>query len=139
MPIWERYDDSVSLTNQADHANRQLLHNQVTDNVFQSADIIFIDGIITVITDTDDLIGVRLLLLHENFLDGQITEDDPAPYDEGVWYSFWCSRGPLVFRLRSKKTLHPEHKLWLNIWKARGSAPTVVNIGSMLFEAYKHI
>ncbi len=138
MPIWERYDTTNTLGAVGDHGNTELLHNQQADENFESIDLVFVDGIVTIITNTDDLIGVRLLILDEQILTANINEDDPEPHNPAVWYTWFAARGPMVFRLRSKKTLPPEHKLWLNVWKARGTTASTVNAGFLLYEAAKH-
>ncbi len=138
MAIWERYQAGHTVAAAGVHVNSELLHNFQGAENFESGDIVFVDGILTVITDTDDLCGVRLLIAHENITSGALTEDSPAPHEPGVWYSWFCARGPLVFRMRSKKTLPPEHKLWLQTWKALGSTSTICNSGILLYEQFKH-
>ncbi len=138
MAIWERYQAGHLLSTAGTHQNSELLQNQQADENFESGDIVFVDGIITVLTDTDDLCGVRLLILDEEVTSGGFDENDPEPHQPQVWYTWFVGRGPLVFRLRSKKTLPPEHKLWLQSWKALGSASTNIRSGILLYEQFKH-
>ncbi len=138
MAIWERYDQVSNLLNVGDHVNTQLFHNQATSDNFQSADIVVVDGIVTVLTNTDDLVGVRLLVVDEGLVDADLTEDDPAPHHHSVYYSWFCGRGPLVFRLRAKRTIPPEHKLWLQAWKAQGGSQSAVRTGEHFYMQLKH-
>lgn len=140
MAIWERYQPAFNtVTNVGDHESIPVLHNEIggSDN-FQVADLVVVDGIITVMCDTNDLCGVRMLILDENIATADINEDDPEPHHPSVYYSWFCAAGPLVFRLRSKKTLPPEHKLWFQIWKANGVLLTSVKVGVHLYIQLKH-
>lgn len=139
MAIWERFSTENTLSTAATHTNNLLLHNQEDTDNFQNADIVLVDGILTVITDTDDLCGVRLILMHELIEDdANLDEGNPQPDSRQVWYTFFCARGPLVFRLRSKKTLWPQHKLYLQAWKEKGGTSTTIRCGILLLEQLKH-
>lgn len=138
MALWERYDQTSTLTTVGSHFNTEILYNSEDTDNFQNADLVLVDGIVTIITDTDDLCGVRFVLLPDVVASGSISMDDPDPDSRQVWYSFFCARGPLVFRLKSKKTLFPQHKLWMTVWKARGTASTVINTGEQFLMQLKH-
>ncbi len=138
MALWERYQGEQSVAAVGVHANTELFHNQEDTDNFQNADIVAVDGILTVLTPDDDLIGIRLLVAHELLTSGDLTEDAPAPDSPQVWYNFFAGRGPLIFRLRSKKTVPPQHKLWVQSWKAAGSATTPVRFGIQIFWQLKH-
>ncbi len=138
MAIWERFATNTQLTGSGSHTNSEILHNQEDTDNFQNADIVFVDGIVTIHTDTDDLCGVRFIVAHEVLTTGDLTEDVPSPDSGMVWYSHFVARGPLVFRYRSKKTLRPQHKLWCQMWKQIGSTQTQLNVGIQLFEQLKH-
>ncbi len=138
MPIWERYDQRNSVTNVGDHVNTNVLTNEEDTDNFQNADLIIVDGIITILTSTDDLCGVRLVVMPEVVVTGSITEDLPTPDSRAVWYSFFCGRGPLVFRMKSKKTIPPQNKLWVTAWKAQGTSVTAIDVGLMLLLQLKH-
>ncbi len=138
MPIWERYSVDNTLVAAGSIVNDQLFHNEEDTDNFQSADVIIVDGIVTVITTTDNLVGVRLVIAHEIMVSGDLTQFQPAPHDRMVYYSWFCARGPLVFRLRSKKTIPPENKLWLQTWKEKGALSTEVKVGVHMFLHLKH-
>ncbi len=138
MALWERYDTQSIVTAVGDHTvSNVLLNEEDTDN-FQNADLAIVDGIVTVITNSDDLVGVRLLLTDEIVDINDINEGDPEPGNRMVWYTWFCARGPLIFRLRSKRLLHPHHFLRMNIWKARGTTATTVNVGMNFLLQLKH-
>ncbi len=138
MPIWERYDRGNTLVAAGFHVNDSVLLNEEDTDNFQNADIVIVDGIVTVVTDTDDLVGVRLMVIHNSLASADINEDAPKPHEPQVYYSWYCARGPLVFRLRSKKTIPPGHRLWLQTWKAQGGNSTVCRVGLHLFMQLKH-
>ncbi len=138
MPVWERYDGTVSLGAVGTHANAEIFANAQADENFEASDVVGVDGILTLITDTDDLCGLRLIVAPEEMVTGDITEDIPQPHSRMIWYSWFAARGPMVFRLRSKKTVPPEHKLWVNMWKARGTATTNLNWGLHVLWVVKH-
>ncbi len=138
MPVWERYSGQNTLVAGGEHINTNVFSNTQSDENFESSDVVAVDGILTVQTDTDDLCGVRLLVLDGTISSGSITESDPAPHERGVWYSFFAARGPMVFRLRSKKTVPPAFNLWLETWKEQGSTSTKVNWGFHVLWVVKH-
>ncbi len=138
MPVWERYSQTQTLTSVGEHGNTLVFANEANVDNFQSADIVVVDGIITIHTNTDDLIGARLLVVPEALVSADLNEDDPEPHHTQVYYSWFVARGPLVFRLRSKKTIPPEHNLWMQLWKAQGANATIVNTGQHILLQLKH-
>ncbi len=139
MPVWERYDgEYAGVGAEGSHNNRELFHNVQADENFEASDVVIVDGILTLITDTDDLFGVRLLVVPEEILTATLTEDTPQPHNDMVYYSWYAARGPMVFRLRSKRTVPPEHKLWLQAWKAKGTTTSVIRWGIHLLFVVKH-
>ncbi len=138
MPVWERYDGGVVLTAVGDHNNRELFHNLQADENFEASDVVIVDGIFTAIADTDDLLGVRLLVVPEEIATGTLNEDTPQPHNDMVYYQWFVGRGPMVFRLRSKRAVPPEHKLWLQTWKAQGANATNLRWGIRMLFVVKH-
>ncbi len=138
MPVWERYDGASVVAAVGDHGNQEIFANAQADENFEASDVVGVDGILTVITDTDDLCGIRLIVAPEEMVTGDITEDVPQPHNRMIWYSWFAARGPMVFRLRSKKTVPPEHKLWVNTWKARGTSSTNIFWGLHVLWVVKH-
>ncbi len=138
MPVWERYDGNATLSAVGQHSNQEVFANAQADENFEASDVVGVDGILTVITDTDNLCGIRLIVAPEEMVSADINEDVPQPHNRMVWYSFYAARGPMVFRLRSKKTVHPEHKLWINLWKAQGTDSTVLFWGLHVLWVVKH-
>ncbi len=138
MPVWERYDGSHSVTAVGNHVNQEVFANAQADENFEASDVVGVDGILTVITDTDDLCGLRLIVAPEEMVTADITEDVPQPHNRMIWYSWFVGRGPMVFRLRSKKTVPPEHKLWITGWKAQGSSATAIRWGLHVLWVVKH-
>ncbi len=138
MAVWERYHGGHSVTAEGSSNNVELFHNQQADENFEASDVVIVDGIFTCITNTDDLCGIRLLVAPEELVTGDFTEDVPQPHSQMVYYSWFVARGPMVFRLRSKRTVPPEHKLWLTSWKASGTVQTDVKFGIHLLFVVKH-
>ncbi len=136
MAIWERYQRSSVLGAVGSHVDSELLENEAAAENFQSADLVIVDGIVTIVADQPTLCGVRLLILDAE--DTSQTEDDPEPHHPAVYYTWFAGLGVQAFRLRSKKTLPPEHKLWLQTWKAGGTTTTNVHVGLMLYIQLKH-
>lgn len=140
MAHWLRFDHTATLLTVGDHNNLELLHNDLPSfEEWQSGDLVIVDGIVTVAVDTlGSLIGVRLLVASEHLGTADLDEDNPQPFDPMVYYSWYVAGGPVVFRLRSKKTVHPEEKLWLQTWKAQGVTSPIVLVGLHLLVVYKH-
>ncbi len=138
MAIWERYDQSTILASVGTHTNTEVLHNEEDTDNFQNADLVLVDGIVTIVTNDDNLVGVRFIIAHEALVDADLDENVPSPDSRMVWYSFFAARGPLIFRLKSKKTLFPQHKLWLQVWKAQGTNTTTIRTGEMVLMQLKH-
>lgn len=134
---WERFSTVNTLTTAGTHNNFELFSNQgITPGGGESLverPVIIVDGIVTIITDTDDLIGVRLVVAHEIIVDGDLSDTVPVDHDDMVYYSWFCARGPSYFRLRSKKSIQHNEKLWLTAWKESGSASTITRVGLRLF------
>ncbi len=127
MASWERFSASAAITSLGNHANTEVFSNAAAPQQFYESKITVVDGIVTCLADSDDLWGARLIVAHELIVTGDISDTVPDEHDPGIFYSWFVGRGPLVFRLRSKKTVPPEHKLWLTLWKEQGSA-TSANI-----------
>lgn len=128
MANWERYTFFQTVTAVGDHQNQvQEVNADLPDQ--RNADLVAVDGILTVLTNTDNLVGLRLLILDDTIATANITEDNPGPHESSVWYNFFAGRGPMVFRMRSKKTLPPNHNLWIQVWKASGTDATAVHVG----------
>jgi len=140
MPVWERYDGEQSHATEGAHVNQEVFHNEQAagGENFEAADVVAVDGILTVITDTDDLMGLRLLIAPEEMVSGDMDENNPQPHSRIVWYSWYAARGPMVFRLRSKRTVPPEYKMWLQTWKARGTTATQIRWGLHILWVVKH-
>ncbi len=138
MPVWERYDGQSTVAAVGDHVNTEIFHNVQADENFEASDVVIVDGIVTFITQTDDLVGCRLLVVPEEILTATLNEDVPQPHNDMVYYSWYVARGPMVFRLRSKRTVPPEHKLWMQVWKAQGGSTTNVGWGIHLLFVVKH-
>ncbi len=128
--LWEEYTQTATLSTVSSVTQQEIFHNEVDDHVFASAPITIVDGIITIITDTDDLMLVRLGIFHEIFTGGDLANVEP--HHTQWWYKWHCARGPLVFRLRSKRTINPEHKLWVFFKKQQGANSTILHIGEEL-------
>ncbi len=144
MLVWDRFEGDFGTTFATEGSNdaEELISNQGIEGVGGGlnvpTDLVIVDGILTVVTTTDDLMGVRLIVAPENLILTDFTSTDPAPHDPMVWYSWYCARGPLVFRLRSKRTIKPEHKLWIQAWKASGTASSVIHFGLLAAFVVKH-
>ncbi len=138
MPVWDRQGNAVAVTAPGDHINVSLFLNDQSDEVFEQGDVVIVDGIVMINTDNDDMVGVRLIVAHQLLVTADLTENDPPPHDSMIYYSWFSARGPVVYRLRSKKTIPPEHRLWLQIWKQTGSIATTVRVGTHLLFVFKH-
>lgn len=140
MPVWERYDGAATLTAQGDHLVTEVFHNFQADENFEASDVVAVDGIFTAITNTDNLCGVRLIVAPEEMTAADMNEDVPQPHSGLVWYQWYVARGPMVFRLRSKRTVPPEHKLWVIQWKSAngGTDATLLRWGLRMLWVVKH-
>ncbi len=136
MAVWERYDGGVSHTAEGSISNLFVFNNEEDTDNFQSADIFVVDGLITLHTDTDDLMGVRLLILPDSVT--PTSEDQPKPHERSVYYQWFTARGPVVHRLRSKKTIPAEYRMYMQIWKASGTTATTLRYGLQLLLQMKH-
>ncbi len=88
-----------------------------------------VDGYVTIITDTDDLCQVRLYGPVPNFANSSdFTFNIPDRREQIFWYNFNCARGPMVFRVRSKRTLSPEQEIWMMGAKLQGTSTTNVRV-----------
>ncbi len=135
MPNWSTVLHSATLSTQGAHDNSELLYNQLEagDEPWENRDVVVVDGIVTVISNSDDLIGVRLLVAHEIIVDGDLSDTQPSDPDDMIWYTWFAGRGPLVFRIRSKRTIPTQYKLWGQMYKALGSTSTAILVAYRLY------
>ncbi len=133
MAVWQRFSRGVSLSAASSHDNTTLITNAEATNDWESRDLVVVDGIITLHTDTDNLCGARLIVAHELLVDGDLSDTNPQPFDDMIYYSWFFARGPSYFRLNSKKTIPVEHRLWLQLWKEVEADATQVNAGLLLY------
>jgi len=125
--LWEEYDQTATLAATGTKSTQEIFHNEVDDHVFASAPITIVDGIVTIITNGDELFKVRLGIFPELYAVADI--EATLAFDSQWYYRWFVARGPLVFRLRSKRTIMPEHKLWVNIEKRQGAASAILHMG----------
>ncbi len=131
MANWIRFSASNSITTVGAHANNEItdIHNQ-SDNIFEDQDLFIVDGFVHIQTDTDDLCGVRLLVIPEEMTTSNISDVTPQENSPLIKYSWWCSRGPLPYRIRSIIRIPPQHEVWITSWKEQGANATVINVGA---------
>ncbi len=117
--LWEEYSWTHSLSTVASVTATELFHNEVDDHIFASAPITIVDGVVTMFTNGDDLFLTSLVVCNEQLVSAEVSAI--PRHSPEVYYSMYNIGGPLVFRLRSKKTIPPEHKLWVRSIKAQGA------------------
>ncbi len=89
-----------------------------------------VDGYVFILTDTDDLCQVRLLgPMHNVISSGDFSFTTPGRHEAVSWYWLGCGRGPVIYRIRSKRTFNAEDELWIMGVKLRGSVLTQIKIG----------
>ncbi len=128
--LWEEYSVSTSLSAVGASLAVEIFHNEVDDHLFASAPITVVDGVTTILVTGDDLVTVALAFANENQDATEVAA--MQRHERPQWYSFYACRGPLVFRMKSKKTLYPEEKIWVVMRKAVGTAATTVEVGVQL-------
>ncbi len=136
MPSWTRHSHAATLSTEDATNNKELIHNNpTTAEPWTASRLVIVDGFVTLISDTDNLCGCRLLVVPEDIVDGDIDATNPEDPDPSIYYSFFFGRGPMVFRLRSKKTIGPNDKLWVSLWKESGTDSTIARAGLRLYVA----
>ncbi len=134
--LWEEYSSTASLVSAGATLALEIFHNEVDDHIFASAPITIVDGIVTIGTNIlADLVNVKLGVFPELYIAADV--EATPPHDPNWWYRWFVTGGPLVFRLRSKRTIPSEHKLWIRFTKALGST-TVVTVVGMEFFMVRH-
>ncbi len=129
--LWEEFDQSTAITTEGAKITTEIFHNEVDDHVFASAPITIVDGTVTIVTDTDDLFAVKLVVVPELYVAADI--EALARHERENWYSWFVARGPVIYRIRSGRTIYPEQKLWVTIRKARGGNSSQIRIGELFF------
>ncbi len=128
MPVWEQYSTAHSLSGVGAFTNVSKLTNlEDTDN-FQNASLFIVDGIVTVITNSDDLVAVRLYVATNLLVSADLDPSVIGRSSPLIYYEFHCARGPLVFRLRSKKEVRTADTLWISAIKLQGTITTAVYV-----------
>ncbi len=128
MPVWEEYDGQVTLSTAGTNSALQLFHNEEDTDNFQNAPVTIVDGILTANEGSGELWQIRLIVAHEIVVAGDLGVG-LGRSSSLIWYGFYVSGGPLVFRLRSKRTIHPHHKLWIDVQKKRGDTSGILFYG----------
>ncbi len=123
---WVRNTDQQTVTaNNSAGTEKVLIDNvQLPEHM-----VTIVDGIITLATDNDDMWAVRLLHLPQMVALTDLSASSPDESDRMIFYYWHCVRGPLVFRLRAKRTLHPGERLVLQTWKETGSTDQALKVG----------
>ncbi len=130
MAIKLRSSGAVALTAEGDHSNFLVFTETRQTDEWEDTPITIVDAILTVITDTNDLCGIRILApVPDLIVDGDLTENAPVPDDPMVWYSWYCAQGPLVFRLNTQRTIRPGNGVWVTAWKDKGTTATTLRFG----------
>jgi len=128
--LWESYAKTSGLSTVLSTFAVEVFHNEVDDHIFASAPITVVDGIVTCTTDGEDLFRVALVIAHESLVAADVQIVDP--HEPLMWYRWHVSKGPLVFRLRSKRTIPVEHKLWVQWLKHIGGNTQNCHVGMNL-------
>ncbi len=131
MALWQRFSQSANLTTIGSHDNIAHLTNGQEADTFESKDLVIVDGIIVLHCNTDELMGFRFIIAEETIVTGDLTDTQPLSISDMVYYSWFWSRGPMVFRLRSKRTIPREYTLWGQLWKERGAGDATLAIAGM--------
>jgi len=93
-----------------------------------------VDGYVTIITDTDDLAQVRMFGPVPGFASsGDFAFSTPTRSEAVNWYWLNCGRGPMVFRIRSKRTFENLEEFWMAPVKLQGSSATNIRAGYQFF------
>ncbi len=134
MAQWLRFSATNTISTAGAHANNQItaLTNSGT-NIWEEQDLFIVDGFIHIQTDTDNLCGVRLLVVPPTFVTGDLSDTNPSENDPVIKYSWWASRGPLPYRIKSKIRIPSDYDVWLTTWKELGGDSTVINVGMRLY------
>lgn len=129
--LWEQYPFTGVLSTEGTTVQVELFHNEVDDHIFASAPITIVDGICTINTDNDNLFSVWFIVVNEEMASADVAAI--SRHERAVWYVFYAVRGPLVFRMKSKKTIFPEEKLWVRIQKDGGNTSSELRGGIQMF------
>ncbi len=124
---WESYTDTFGLTTVGTGDAEEIFHNEVDDHIFASAPITIVDGIVTLTGSINELAIVDMLICHESMTEANV--EAVQRHEPLIWYRWHVALGPLVFRLRSKRTIPPEHKLWMRCYKEQGANAMDVHAG----------
>ncbi len=101
----------------------------ILSNLPEGSRYTIVDGIMTMITDNEDLWIVRLLHMPEIVGVADVDAANPDFNDRMNYYFWYAARGPVVFRLRAKRTLQDEETLRLQVFKRTGSVSATLNVG----------
>ncbi len=127
MTEWFEGSNSFSITTAQTMGTPILIYTQDDDPPRART---IVDGYITVITDTDNLCQIRLFGPLPGFTSaGDLAFATPTIAEASRWYSFDCARGPMVWRIRSKRTFEHLEELWIGGVKLRGGDATALIVG----------
>lgn len=127
---WHRETYSQTVTANASPGVEALLVNNLDSD--ESHLMTIVDGIITLKTDGDDIFSVRLLHIPEALTIATVSATIPDESDRMVYYHWHVAGGPLVYRLRAKRSLHAGERLYLQSWKETGSVESTLHVGTQV-------
>ncbi len=136
--LWTEYSTTDSISAVGAEVLTELYQNAVTDEKDQGGDVVIVDGLICIHSNTDDLMGVRLIVAHGGLVSADLDLSSLLRREDLIFYNWHTARGPSYFRLRSKKAIAPQYKLWSHTYKLRGTSATQINVGYQLATVYKH-
>ncbi len=121
MAEWLRFSYSRSQTtldaqNQDEFTD---LRNQA-DRIWEDRDLVIVDGICGFNIDTDNLVGIRMVVYPASLGETLLTEDAPLENSPLIKYSWFLGKGFTPFRIKNKITIPPQHRLAFVTWKERG-------------------
>ncbi len=125
--LWEHFYFTHQIGAVGNTAGNEIFHNEVDDHIFASAPITMVDGICTLYHTGVGFSRVWLTIAHELLTAAEVQA--MQLHDSSHWYKWYIAQGPLVFRLRSKRTIPPEHKLWVSVQKLYSASVEDIQVG----------
>ncbi len=130
MAGWLRPIHTQTVSSVNVHSNLEVFHNQRTaDRAAKAA-----YGVRLFVMGSGSVAGelwiVRLLIVHESITP---TNAIPDLEDPKNWATFPVSDSPAYFDIRSKREIAQDEKLWLQTYKAVGTASNLISVMAQIY------
>ncbi len=127
--LWTTHENEHTLGAVGAEGFNTIVDNTLSDPGEIGHKLTVVDGLLTVFCEGTNLYGIRLIVAQKDVATTELDYTTLLRRDERVYYLWHVAGGPSYFRLRSKKTILPDHILHCHVYKAVSTTSNTVRYG----------